>query len=153
MQIRLTLSGNASEVLRHTPARLTRAGLLAAKRMAEDYTQAIHDYIDAGRSFVPRTGHLEQSINWMPTATGAEVYAQSAYAGYVETGTRPHVIRPKPGRDALRFPGRAGGFVIRRSVAHPGSLAMPYFFADLDSRKQSLLATARETFAEVLNGR
>lgn len=152
MRIQLDISGSAPELLRQYPERLRRAGVLACKRMAETYVEDIHDWIVAGRAFTPRTGHLEQSISWRPLPNGAEVYAQAGYAGYVERGTKPHVIRPRPGREALRFKGAGGGFVIRRSVRHPGSKPHPFFFTDLPNRTSHLLQTARETFAEVLSG-
>lgn len=47
------------------------------------------------------------------------------YAGYVEYGTRPHIIRPRR-RRALRF--RVGGAVVfARRVNHPGT--KPYKYA------------------------
>lgn len=152
MRIQIDISGSAQAFFRQAPERIRRAGLLACKRMAETYVEDIHDWIGAGRAFRPRTGHLEQSISWRPLPNGAEVYAQAGYAGYVERGTKPHVIRPRPGREALRFTGAGGGFVIRRSVRHPGLKPSPYFFADLQARSGHLLQAARETFAEVLSG-
>ncbi len=152
MILTIDTTGNASTVLGAAPQRLERAGVLAAKRMAEDYVEAIQDWIAAGRSFTPRTGAAEQGVGWRPLPDGAEVYSQSAHATYMEFGTEPHIIRPRPGRKALRFPGSGGGMVIRRAVHHPGTKPMPFFFADQANRKRTLLQTARETFAEVLSG-
>jgi hypothetical protein len=60
------------------------------------------------------------------------VYARTDYAAFVHDGTRPHVIRPKPGRrradgkpTALKF--KIGGrTVIVRKVNHPGTEARPW---------------------------
>ncbi len=150
MIIRFDTSGNAQSVLSAAPQRLERAGVLAAKRMAEDYVDMIGDWIGAGRSFTPRTGAAEQGIGWRPLSDGAEVYANAGHAGHLEYGTRPHIIRPRPGRKALRFFASGGGMVIRRAVHHPGTDPMPFFFADLVNRRRTLLQTARDTYAEVL---
>jgi len=150
MQIKLDLSGSALRELPEYPQRLRRAGLLATKRMAEDWVEAVHDWIGAGRAFTPRTGQLEQSIAWRPTEEGAEVFANAAYAPYVEWETRPHVISPRSGRKALRFAGRDGGFVLRRSVRHPGTSGFPFMFADIERRTDTLLASALRAIGEVL---
>lgn len=46
------------------------------------------------------------------------------YSGFVNDGTRPHVIRPRNAQ-ALRF--RVGGRVVfARVVHHPGTRARPF---------------------------
>lgn len=46
------------------------------------------------------------------------------YAGYVNDGTRPHIIRPK-NKQVLRF--RVGGQVVfAKVVHHPGTRAQPF---------------------------
>jgi hypothetical protein len=93
---------------------------------------------------------LEQSIGWRPAGNGsAEIYANAAYAGCVETGTRPHVINAKNGK-ALKIPG-AGGFVFRRSVNHPGSRPFPYFYADADNRMEHMKAAGLLVLARFMN--
>jgi hypothetical protein len=150
LAFRLEQSPELERLLREAPERVRRAGLLAAKRAAEDYVDEIHKTIKSGRSFTPRTGQLEQSINWRPTDGGALVSAGAKYARYVEYDTPPHVIRPKPGRKALRwFPG-GGGVAFAREVNHPGTRGQPFFFADFGARQTRLLATAREAVADVL---
>lgn len=55
-------------------------------------------------------GSLRQSIrSGMTGRLSAFVGAFAAYAGFVETGTRPHVIRPR-NKKALSFPWSRGGF-------------------------------------------
>lgn len=120
-----------------------RAGAFAAKVGAQEYTERVLDYIGAGRSFTSRTGQLEQSITWRATSDGnAVVSANAEHAPHIEFGTAPHVIRPKAGRRALRFPG-AGGFVFAKRVNHPGTQAMPFFYAD-SKRREGLVLKAME---------
>jgi hypothetical protein len=88
---------------------------------------------------VPRkTGNLGRSIRLgAVTPTRAETVATANYAGFVERGTRPHVIRPRT-RKALRFAAdagsarltgtpRSGGRVrFARRVQHPGTRPQPF---------------------------
>lgn len=132
-----------------------RNAQLIVNAAAERYNDDIHDWIDAGRGFTPRTGGgLEQSINWHPNGDGsATVYANKAYAGYVEKGTRPHVIRPRAGRQALRFPvSGGGGFGFARVIHHPGSKPHPYFFIDLEARRDRMQAAALSVLASRITG-
>jgi len=112
--------------------------------MAESYTEDTLDYIQQGRAFTNRTGHLGQSIGWRPTGNeSAEVYANAGYAAYVEFGTRPHVIRPKSGRKALKIPvAGGGGYILRRAVNHPGSKPYPFFYVDQSQRRANMQAAA-----------
>lgn len=119
---------------------LARGIVKAVKVGAEEYTERVLDWIAAGRSFGRGTGQLEQSITWRPVRDGvAEVSANAEYAPFVEFGTRAHVIRPKPGRSALKIPIPGGGYVLRKQVNHPGSKAYPYFWADSTRRRAAVL--------------
>lgn len=128
----------------------------AAKAAAESYTDDIHDWIDAGSAFTPRLGQLQQSINWRPLAGGAEVFANAAYAGFVEEGTgipaghQQWVIRPRE-RSALRIPiSGGGGYIFRRSVIHPGSQPKPFFFTDTANRQDHMVEAAQWVIARAL---
>lgn len=126
---------------------------------AESYVDDVHDWINAGKSFTPQYGHLQQATNWRPTGNGgAEVYIHdqtfenynqkldyrfkanpAGYAWYVEHGTQSHVIAPRPGRKGLKIPVSGGdGYIVRRAVNHPGSEPHPFFFADLTDRQQRM---------------
>ncbi len=108
---------------------LRRAIMIAA----ETYVRDIHDWIDSGRAFTPRTGNLQRSITWyMNTETSARIIAQADYAKYVEFGTKPHIILPKR-RKALKIP-TPEGYIFRKKVSHPGSKPYPFFFANLQDR-------------------
>lgn len=86
-----------------------------------------------------RSGHLKQSIHaGMRTATKAQVEASAPYAGYVEGGTKPHLILPVKGRflawnntpGATRLTGtlRSGvrPNIFARQVHHPGTKPHPF---------------------------
>jgi hypothetical protein len=140
-------TGNAPSVL----AALADPGNVQAivNAMAESYVDDTLDYIKAGSAFTAHTGQQEQSIGWLPEGDGgAVIYANAAYAGYVEYGTDPHVIAPKDGRKGLKIPVTGGGgYIIRRSVNHPGSKPHPFFFADLDGRQRHMQERAMRVLA------
>ena len=152
--------GNAPSVLAAMSA--ARVANQVVKAAAESYVSDTHDWIDAGKGFTPHTGQLQQSINWHPTGNGtAEVYANSEYAGWVEYGTQPHVIAPKDGRKGLKIPTGGisspigpqmpgGGYVIRRSVNHPGSKPHPFFFAEIDERQQHMQERSLSVLASII---
>lgn len=121
---------------------------LVANAAAESFADDVHDWIDSGKGFTPRTGILQQSIAWLPSGSGsAEVFAQAAYANWVEKGTAAHVIRPKD-RKALRFPVSGGaGFAFAKKINHPGSKPHPFFFADLNPRQKRMEARAMSVLA------
>jgi len=145
--IEISVDDVVSERLEALPGVLERARRKAAFAMAESYVEDTLDWIALGKSFISRTGQLEQSINWEPSGDGARVFAGAEHAPHVEFGTRAHVIRPKPGRKALRF-FIGGNAVIRKSVQHPGTDPQPFFFADQSRRKQSMLEKARLVIGE-----
>ncbi len=149
--------GHAPSVLAalRNPANAQHIANAAAERFVDD----VHDWIAAGHGFTPRNGGgLEQAINWRPLSGGAaEVSVNKDYAGYVEHGTgvhvghRPWVIRPRDGRGGLRIPvSGGGGYVIRRQVTHQGSKPHPYFFADMETRKQHLQAAGLSVLAGII---
>jgi len=129
-----------------------KLGVLAAKAAAEAYVDETLAWIDAGKAFTSREGILEQSIGWMPLADGAKVYANADYAGFVEFGTAPHVIEPKPGRKALKFPVAGGGYGFARRVNHPGTTPHPFFFADTAHRETVMHDRALSVLAARMEG-
>jgi len=98
--------------------------------------------VKEAKFLVPRkTANLARTIRvGTVTDTTATVVAggttKVGYAIYVERGTRPHVIRSKPGGPPLSWGGKrtlAGGLRkgskptnFARSVRHPGTRAQPY---------------------------
>lgn len=115
--------------------------------MAERYVDEIHDYVARERPFQSQTGNLLKSIGWAPFRGGAYVYAATEYARYVEYGTRPHLIRPKPPNKALRWLTPEGKARFARRVKHPGTEPRPFFFADFERRRRGMLEAARQAIA------
>ncbi|ADD81130.1 gp25 [Rhodococcus phage ReqiPine5] len=78
-----------------------------------------------------KTGNLGRSIQEDPIkATGpfsvsGGVTANTNYAASVHDGTRPHVIRPKAGKKALKF-NVGGRTVFAKKVNHPGTRPRPF---------------------------
>jgi len=147
----------------------------AVNAAAESFNDDIHDWIDSGRAFTSHGGGagLEGAINWRPAGHGvAEVYVRdqsfqrynekldyryasnpAGYAAAVEYGSGPHVIRPRPGRKGIKIPVTGGaGYIVRREVNHPGSRPYPYMFADLDNRKERMIARVLSVLAAHAGG-
>ena len=144
------MSVSISLDLGHTPSVLAalarpEVAARAAKAAAEQYNDALHDWIDAGSAFIPRLGQLQQAINWRPLADGAEVYGTGIPAGHQQWVIRPREL------SALRIPVLGGGgFMFRLSVIHKGSQPKPFFFADRDTRQALMNEAARRVVAQVI---
>ena len=77
------------------------------------------------------TGRLRSSIYYELTRNvdfeaDVRVGSRVNYARWVHEGTSPHIIRPHPPRQFLRFPGRGGTMVFARQVRHPGYKGNPF---------------------------
>ena len=80
--------------------------------------------------FQNRTGELEASTKGRvtkETADGAEgvVEATAPHAVFVHDGTKPHEIRPRRKKGALRWEG-ADGVRFAQRVSHPGTSPDPF---------------------------
>ena len=129
--------------------RILRALRKALKAGAETYTKEIHETIDSGKAFTPRTGNLQNSIGWRAESdTKAVVFAEAEYVPFVEFGTKPHVIRPKD-RKALFFV-KNGKKIFAKKVNHPGSKPYPFFYVDLEKRAEKVKEAFLEKFLEEL---
>lgn len=126
------------------------AAKTALKAAGKRYYEMIHETIDSGKSFTPRTGNLQQSITLRYSKDAAVISAHKEYAPFVEFGTRAHKILPKR-RYALKIP-TADGYIFRKSVNHPGSKPYPFMFADFDKRKEEAEKTFLKVFTELVNG-
>jgi hypothetical protein len=147
--ISITLDlGNVPSVL----AALADGGIAqrVANAAAESYVDDTLDCVAEGKAFKSRTGQLEQSIGWRPAGMGlSEVYANAAYAPFVEHGTAPHVILPRH-RKALKIPVPSGGYILRRQVNHPGSRPYPFFFAGREERVEHMRERGLSVLAAVI---
>lgn len=121
-------------------------------------------------------GNLRQSIRTeLLGPFKGSVTAYAGYAGYVEGGTRPHVIRPLT-KQALSFPWSRGGFqagqsggkavfvkpgltkagrikyhgnVVFSEVHHPGTKANPFFQRGIDKTLSEIVTYFEEAMARL----
>lgn len=93
------------------------------------------------------TGDLARSLDIDgPYADGSRVYgnvgSSLAYAASVESGARPHVIRPNAPKTRLKFYWRKVGRVVYpASVWHPGQRGKKYLHhaAQVTARRHNML--------------
>jgi HK97 gp10 family phage protein len=93
-----------------------------------------------------RTGTLRNSIHITVESDRVTIGPnenQAPYAGYVEFGTGPHVIRPKKPGGVLKF--KVGGtWVYAKKVNHPGTKPHPYVMPAFQAWLDSLGTMAAE---------
>lgn len=91
------------------------------------------------KRLVPRkTGNLGRSIHIAGiTRSSVTTQASAGYAGYVEYGTKPHIIRPRRAA-VLAFPAsgtsrrlsgkarKGGALAFAKMVRHPGTKPQPF---------------------------
>lgn len=99
------------------------------------------------------TGRLRNSIGVeSPTKRSREIGANTDYAEYVETGTRPHFPPPSALHGwALRngFSGPRAGFLAARAISRSGTKAQPYMRPAAESG-ESFIKTLVPTLAAEL---
>lgn len=111
------------------------------KTTAKSYYKFIHDDIDSGKAFTPRTGNLQQSIQIRVEKDKAVISTNQDYAAFVEFGTKQHMIKAK-NRKALSIP-TDDGFIFVKSVIHPGSKPYPFMFLNFEERLKRATEEAR----------
>jgi HK97 gp10 family phage protein len=102
----------------------------------------------APRSGAKRKGRLHKSITYTVRKHGTEgvVKAKAPHAHLVHDGTKPHVIRARPGK-VLVF--RAGSrMVVRRAVQHPGAKAQPFLTDALDQTWPEMVKAMHEALKQ-----
>jgi len=95
-------------------------------------------------------GKLRQSMVVKVSPGLGEVTVNVDYAGAVEFGSAPHIIRPnkkkalafKPG-GGFRFWDEQGRVVVKR-VKHPGTKAQPYLTPALEREAPNFIATLKQ---------
>lgn len=123
-----------------------------------EFAAGIDDALDAGvrttanrvqgtakRNAPVDDGELRQDIVTHRTRSGTWVVESTAdHAADVEFGTDPHPIEADDGY--LRFEGKGGDIIFRKSVQHPGTPAQPYFRPAVREHESDL---ARDIQAEL----
>lgn len=119
--------------------------------VAENATMLAETHIRAGQhavefvrrypGFKPRTGKLQAATEWKTVRLSSgrllRITNPKAYASSIDSGARPHVIRPRR-KKALRFRGANGGWVFARQVNHPGNRPYKTFYRATFSAYRSL---------------
>lgn len=118
--------------LEHTLSVLTAvASERTEKRMiaaaGESFVNDTLAYIEAGKSFRPKTGTLQRSIGLQQKGSGVIVAATAKYAGYVEFGSSPYARKNK-----------------RRPY--------PFLIADIENRQGNITDSVLSVLATVANG-
>ena len=138
--------------------RLTEALKRTAKESGittqEVLIQASNHILAEMEAKVPvKSGQLRQSLGIK--VSGDKVIIgpninQAPYAGYVEFGTKPHVIRPKKPGGVLVF--KIGGTTVyTKKVNHPGTDPNPYVQPAFEAWVDSLGTMAAEANVKVFN--
>jgi ribosomal protein L5 len=128
---------------------------LSPKRWAKHKKQIVPDaterLVTRSKQEAPkRTRKLERSIYADIRGDKATIRARAPYAGFVISGTPPHIIRAKD--KPLRF--QIGGRVVfARSVNHPGTKPNDFFSRALQAEQRRIEDEMAEVggrfFAEV----
>lgn len=96
-----------------------------------------------------KTGALRQSLAIKVETNKVIIGPNTPYAGFVEFGTKPHVIRPKRPDGVLVFTIN-GTKVFTKKVNHPGTKAQPYVVPAFEAWMDSLGTMAAEANAKVI---
>ena len=88
--------------------------------------------VDTGRLRAAMYFEMTRNVNFEAVV---RVGNHTNYARFVHNGTAPHIIRPNPPRQFLRFPGRTGAIVFARQVHHPGYGGNPFL---LDAAREEV---------------
>jgi HK97 gp10 family phage protein len=103
-------------------------------RLYGGYAGALRDSIRTSVG-TDRSGRISAAVKvGGKTKKGADVF----YAHFVEFGTRPHLIKAKPG-EALSIGGS-----LHQSVQHPGMRPQPFFRPAFDNKAQAALTAVAE---------
>ena len=96
-----------------------------------------------------RSGKLAQSIVKQVDKLEASVGPSVFYAGFVESGTAPHEIRPIRAR-VLAFKGAEGKMVFAPLVNHPGTKPNPFMqrtLGKIEGKASALFSEVWSNFA------
>ena len=144
----LNLKIQGLENLSNLPEKAKRAAKKAIKAAGKEYYNQIHEDIDSGKSFTPRTGNLQQSITIRFEGYKAIIGTHKEYAPFVEYGTKAHTIKPKNAK--VLAINTENGILFRKLVKHPGSKPYPFMFLNLERRLKQATDKAFEVFKSEL---
>jgi hypothetical protein len=120
---------NLSDVHRAHGMVVSRTGLAVQKR-AHDAGKFAQNYVQVHPTFKPQTGNLQRKTGYKVAVRrgGKTLFISNSakYAGAIDQGARPHVIRPRKAK-ALRFV-VGGKVVFARKVNHPGNKPFKFLY-------------------------
>ena len=79
----------------------------------------------------------QESIDSRETPYGFTVLPRASYAGFVDQGTKPHIIEPKTAK-VLRWFGPWGNPIFARRVKHPGTTGIFFVRKTVDAVKDRI---------------
>lgn len=108
---------------------LNQAGEMAGRSLDDVMLFVANSMVQDMQAIVPvDTGNLKSAIKVTKEGEGryrvGPDLTQAPYAWYVEFGTKPHIIKAKPGK-SLKFQ-KDGKTIYAKQVRHPGTKAQPY---------------------------
>lgn len=125
---------------------LERSIVLARDRRSKPTMPMYSIYTRRGTSYQMGNRRGRQGTNRRANRYNMDAF----YAGFVEYGTRPHIIRASPGK-TLKFMGASGDMAFRRSVRHPGADAKPFLGPAYQSKKVEALEATKKFIKDRLD--
>lgn len=100
------------------------------------------------KALVPvKTGTLRDSFTSNLTPAGFKVYPTASYAGFVDQGTAPHIIRARAGGVLHWIDSASGEDRFARSVHHPGTRALHF----MEGAREPVKDALRQLFIDKWN--
>lgn len=129
---------------------LQRTAQESGNTTREVLIQSANHILAEMESRVPvKTGRLRTSLAIRVETDKVTIGPNTPYAGYVEFGTKPHVIRPKDPAGVLVFT-MNGIKIFAKKVNHPGTQAQPYVRPAFEAWVDSLGTMAAEANIKVI---
>lgn len=134
-------------------------GSATAKEIQGVITRSTYRVGARARQNAPsKFGRLRQSVREKVGKLMGEISVNVDYAGAVEFGTKPHIIKPKR-KKALAFKPGAGfkfwdesGRVVVKSVKHPGTDPQPYLRPALEAEVGHMTQALKKVIEDAAKG-
>lgn len=141
---RVILRQAKSSAKRGGTGTLARALTIARDRRARRDSPAYSVYVRRGRSYRMGMRQGRQGSKRRANRNSMDGF----YGSFVELGTKPHQIKPRPGRTLVWY--GTGGPMFARAVRHPGAQPRPFLGPAYHMRKYEALQAVRNYIAQRL---
>jgi hypothetical protein len=84
-----------------------------------------------------KTGFMRDSIVTKATPNGISIFPTASYAGFVDRGTKPHMIYPSEAQ-VLRWYSPSGDPVFSKYVNHPGTRGVHFIQQTAEAMREVL---------------